>query len=1660
VTPPPAEPQFSASPTVAEITRARVFSEPLVPVGGEPTAGENLVLARALLTFHRSGGSEWRSTIGDFLLTHPESPWRAGLLLNVGRLQVREHAYSRALETFNRAWILSKDSTTPLGTAVADMAVSEWMALAARQGRVEEVNARVTEIQPRRIGGSAAVRIAEAQETLALIRHEQGKVVPCAAKALLALLSESNRADPATTAKLIGYRAPMGGTSLRDLQQLATQVGIDTQTVKGSAARQVPVPSIVHLKLDHYVTVLERVDARYRIVDGSDTYWIQRDTLLDEMSGYALIRTTTLPDGWHSVGGREAADVRGLTDECPPGGGSPGPPCTTPCCPTSQPSGGMAIYQFQPLTASLLLADTPVDYAPFRGPKPSLTLRYHQREAYQPQIFSSANLGPKWTFEWLRFVQEVPLDAFGGAPAHVWVYQPPGGREVYSNPDANGVYPLVWSSRAQLVRVSSNPIRYERRQPDGTTEVYDLSDGAPAGQRRMFMTQMTDSLGQSLQFTWDNQARLVAITDAIGQVTTLTYQDAADPLKITKITDPFGRFATMSYNASGQLASITDVIGMTSSFVYGPNDFVTTLTTPYGKTTFRHETLTNSSIQRLIEATDPLGGTEHMEFQWNTPLLPATAPSTEVPTGFAGWNTNLDHYNTLYWDKRAWMLGAGDITKATITHWLVAPEYQGGTSYSVLPHSVKQPLESRTWFAYPNQSSGNEDAVGSWREPSRVGRVLHDGTSQVVQTTYNNQGSVLSTTDPMGRQTSHTYAGNGIDLLEVRQTTSGMSDLLATYGGYNSQHLFQTTTDAAGQTTTMSYNAAGQVLTATNAKNETTTTTYDADGRLQTVTGPVAGATSTYTYDEYGRVRTVTDSDAYVITNDYDVFDRRIRVTYPDGTFEQTTYDRLDVSTRRDRAGRVTRYYYDSLGRVIAVRDPVGHVVRQEWCFCGSMEAVVDPNGNRTRWERDLEGRVTREVRADDVTATTYVYESASGRLATITDPKGQVTTYTYALDNAILSVEYTNSQVATPAITYTYDAQYGRVASMTDGMGSTHYTYHPVGVLGATQLASVDGPLPNDTITYSYDQLARETTRAINGAANTVTWTFDALGRVTSELSLLGTFTYAYDGLTGRLATMTYPNGQTTSYSYLDNAHDRRLESLHHKYPGGPTLSRFDYTYDVMGNVVTWRQQGDTTAVIWNYGYDAANHLTAAVKKTTDPVPTVLKSYMYRYDAAGNRMAEQVDDQLTGAIYDRLNRLVSQQPSGGLAVEGSVNEPALVTVQGKPTAVGDDGKFGTITPIVQGTNTLAIAATDPSGNTTSTQYEVDSTGAGRTFTYDANGNLTSDGTRSFEWDARNQLVAINVGTRRSEFAYDGEKRRVRLVEKENSVVQSDTKVIWCRTAICEERAVDGVTVTRQAFRDGEYAAGATRFFATDHLGSVTEVTDASGALTTRYAFDPWGRRTVTSGVATTSVGFTGHEANPATGLTLALYRAYDAELGSWIGEDPIGMEGGINLYQYVAANPLRFTDEFGLRISCSFSETTQYVSVTRCGAKAIGCTSPNPTVDHTSGNAVSANATSPCERDPKCNTWKFDAIVKVHFLVQYTTRNLQTPAQGGLTLGDHEQGHVSDIKAWCGSLNGRFKSEGFRTKGECEAAKNAFDNGWRRTFDNAVDRTHKRIDK
>jgi RHS repeat-associated protein len=196
----------------------------------------------------------------------------------------------------------------------------------------------------------------------------------------------------------------------------------------------------------------------------------------------------------------------------------------------------------------------------------------------------------------------------------------------------------------------------------------------------------------------------------------------------------------------------------------------------------------------------------------------------------------------------------------------------------------------------------------------------------------------------------------------------------------------------------------------------------------------------------------------------------------------------------------------------------------------------------------------------------------------------------------------------------------------------------------------------------------------------------------------------------------------------------------------------------------------------------------------------------------------------------------------------------------------------------------------------------------------DANGNLTFDGIRTFEWDARNQLVAVTVGTRRSEFSYDGQQRRVRIVEKEGGATQSDSTVVWCKDEICEERAADGATVTRRLLSRGEQRSGIARLFATDHLGSVTEVTDSSASLLVRYGLDPWGRRAVLAGTDSTDVGFTGHLVHDAGGVLLAQYRAYDPELGRWLSSDPLGDVEGPNRYAYVGNRPLNMRDMLGLQ--------------------------------------------------------------------------------------------------------------------------------------------------
>jgi len=120
-------------------------------------------------------------------------------------------------------------------------------------------------------------------------------------------------------------------------------------------------------------------------------------------------------------------------------------------------------------------------------------------------------------------------------------------------------------------------------------------------------------------------------------------------------------------------------------------------------------------------------------------------------------------------------------------------------------------------------------------------------------------------------------------------------------------------------------------------------------------------------------------------------------------------------------------------------------------------------------------------------------------------------------------------------------------------------------------------------------------------------------------------------------------------------------------------------------------------------------------------------------------------------------------------------------------------------------------------------------------------------------------------------------------------------------------------------------------FYTFDNLGNIRELINEAGNVACGYEYDPYGRRTLYgqqlswaysipgglsgSGTFESDLGFTGHYHHSPSGLTLAPYRAYDANFGRWLSRDPIEEEGGLNLYSYTFNNPVNWVDPLGLDV-------------------------------------------------------------------------------------------------------------------------------------------------
>ena len=1506
--------------SAADLRNLTQFPEALIP-SSNPSTSENRVFSKAVNAWLARTSTDDFKPLENFLSENTTSPWRMAALVNLGLLEVRSGYYSKAIANFTTAWNEGQSLTSNEGIMMADRAYAELLYMHVHLGHVSETTALMALSDRRQFSGKAPEVILRGQKFLADMQLAPKSPTFQCGPSSLGVVAYALKAPNADTVALAGHHAvsDTNGFSLQQLGDMSQQFGLPLQMAYRAKGAAVITPAVMHLGLNHYSALVQADKNNHYLLNDiflGQPVWLSKKAVDSEASGYFLVPSGALPDGWRSVSADEASSVWGS-------GNTPNPPPPPPDKCTSCPA-GMPVAMINLQLASALLKDRPVGYHPPVGQDVSFNIQIDQGDTNQPTSFNFSNMGSFVFFGWVGYVEFNP-----SVPnADVTIHSRGGGMELAQGFNTNtGTYLIGQYTGAITAKLSATT--FGRYFSDGTIEYYYQDDGVVTNSgttlKRAFLGQIVDPQGNQINLNYDGQHRLVGIKDSLGQVTTLSYGNASDPYKITQVTDPFGRTSSFSYTSKGVISSITDALGLTTTFAYN-GGVLNSMTTPYGTTSFARGYYGGNNV--WVQITDPIGGKERAE-SWPTGMSNVTTASTNDPLGYPtgmpyGNNSGsqyLQYRTTYYWGKHAMMVAPGDYNAAHAYQFnhrqdSLGNNFGAGTEGNTL-ESEKPPYASRIWYNYPGQTGSIPSIFeGTLSKPSGIGRIVQDANgnnvSQVTLRSYNSVGNITQETDPKGRVTSYSYAANGVDVTGV---TQGGSTLFA--ATYNTQHLPVTITDAAGQTTTISYNTFGEPLSVTDALGNTTTYSYDGNGYLLSINGPM-GATTTFTYDTVGRVKTKTDSVGYTLTYSYDNLDRITAVSYSGGGTETITYNRLDVASITDRLGRTTSQWWDANRHLSASRDPLGRTTQYGWCSCGTLESLTDPNGNVTKFSYDPAVRLTAKTYADGK-GESYSYD-LSGRPSTTTDALGQIKTTKYNVDDTVASVSYANAVSPTPSLSYSWDTNYPRITAIGDGSGTTSFSYAPFGSVGGGKPSGITTPLA--TLSYGYDALGRVTTRSVNGSSNTETIAYDALGRVTNVVNPLGSFGYNYADATPRLSSLTMPGGLQSSYTYYGTSGDERLSQIQN-LSGSNVVSSFGYQYDTVGNITQWTQSQPgafTHTQAWGNQYDGADQLLGS--SVSDTVSnSIVNNYAFAYDSLGNRLSKQQNNSLVAGSFNSLNQLSAlTSGSGKLQVSGAVSKIAKVTVlsgtNSYPATTLWGTNFSASIAATLGTNTFSVVAQDENTNLVTNRFQINVTSleGSRSFSYDANGNTLNDGQRIYTWDAANRLASVTIGTNTYSFGYDFAGRRVSEQLNGTLINQTVWDVGGSSPVPLEERSASN-TVSKQFYAQGEVQGGTNYFYLRDHLGSVRELVSGGGAVVSEITYDPYGVATV-AGTVTPTFQYAGYYAHQGTGLDLTWYRAYDPVVGRWQARDPLPNAErleGLNLYEYVRGRTLGRIDPTGL---------------------------------------------------------------------------------------------------------------------------------------------------
>ncbi|MBW9332388.1 hypothetical protein FEE59_02570, partial [Herbaspirillum sp. RU 5E] len=626
-------------------------------------------------------------------------------------------------------------------------------------------------------------------------------------------------------------------------------------------------------------------------------------------------------------------------------------------------------------------------------------------------------------------------------------------------------------------------------------------------------------------------------------------------------------------------------------------------------------------------------------------------------------------------------------------------------------------------------------------------------------------------------------------------------------------------------------------------------------------------------YDSLGRVSRTSlpyyaNQTQQWSTVTYDALSRVVLTTAPDGSQSQTTYNGLTI-TVTNALNQTQTKVKNSQGQVVKVIDAQNNSLTYQYDAIGNMVATKDPNGNVVQLSYDLRGRKIGMVDPD---MGTWSYEyNGFGELIRQTDAKGQVSTISYD--------------------------KLGRMTSRSEPDLVSTWTYDNC-AKGVGKLCSVSSDNGYQK-TNSYDNLGR------NVSTSTTIDTAYAEG-------------VSYDA-NGRIATQTYPTGLVvkyvyTSLGYLKEVRNNQTNAL---------LWRGD-TQNAMGQLL---QQTYGNNVVTQQVFEAT---TGRLKNIYAGAGNSVQNFSYQYDSLGNMVSRADGNQnLTETfLYDNLNRLtnaVVNSPQAGLS-STNYSYDAL----GNITNRSDMGSY--VYGAVNGRPHALKELNFIHGG--KLQYTYDANGALiAEVAVDSAGVVIADRGRTESYTSYGMLKTVSSPSVALSFVYGPDHQRIKQVAPSATTIYlnpDNTGGLFYEKDI----KADGTVVHKHYITAGGGVialikqTGTTQtinYMHRDQLGSTTTITDESGNVIERLAYEPFGKRRQAGGATdsegtvvgiNTDRGFTNHEHLEELGLIHMNGRVYDPALGRFMSADPyIQAPDNIqsyNRYAYVTNRPLGLTDPSG----------------------------------------------------------------------------------------------------------------------------------------------------